>query len=133
MNNTAWGEGELVTGLSQSFMDEFEAEIRGRVPQEKIDAQLRMEKNARIMKQAGSINIPTLGQKIATIPARLYFRWMADQGQNDYSSDESILDLLKDNPMLCAPGFTPGRKSDTRHGVTFIGGKPVGKGPQTKG
>lgn len=126
MNKTeAWGEGDVITGLSQAFMDEFEAEIKGRVPAEKVAMQLRMERTARINKQIGSINIPTLGQKIAQIPARLYFRWMQDQGQGDFSSDEAILDLLADNEMLCCPGFKPKRKADLRHSKSFVNGKPV--------
>lgn len=121
----AGGDGELIAELPQSFMDEFEAEIRGRVPAEKVKAQLAMEKNARIMKMAGSTTIDTLGQKIATIPARLYFRMLHDMGQRDAGSDEWLLDLLRDNPILCAPGFTPGRKHDLRHSKSFVGGKPV--------
>lgn len=134
MSNVAFGDPEsgIITELPQSVYDEIEDYVRGRMPQEKIDADLRMLKNARIMKQAGSINIPTLGQKIATIPARVYFRWMHDQGQKDFSSDESIMDMLADNPILCAPGFKPKRKGDLRHSATFIDGKPVGK-PQLTG
>ena len=127
--DTSEPPAEIITGLPSSFMKEFEQEILGRVPQEKIDAQLRMEKNARIMRQAGSINIPTLGQKIATIPARLYFRMLHDMGQRDASSDEWLIDLLKDNPALCAPGFKAGRKADLRHSHTFIGGKSVSTTP----
>ena len=126
----AYGEGNIVTGVDQRFMDEFEAEILGRVPEEKIKAQLKMEKSARIMAQAGSINIDTLGQKIAQIPARLYFRMKQDFGRIA-PDDEWLDDILKDNPALCAPGYTPGRKSDLRHGVTFVGGKPTGQGPKT--
>ena len=134
MNKTAYGDPEsgLIVGFDQAALDEVEHYVKARIPQEKVMQELRMAKNARIMAKAGSINIPTLGQKIATIPSRLYFRWMADQGQNDYSSDESIMDLLKDNPALCAPGYTPGRKGDLRHGITFSGGQAIGKGPQTK-
>lgn len=129
MSNVAYGDESsgIITNLPQSVYDEVEAWVKGRVPQEKIDADLRMAKNARIMQKAGSINIPTLGQKIATIPSRLYFRMLASQGQNDASSDEWLLDMLADNPALCAPGFKAKRKGDLRHSATFIDGKPVGK------
>ena len=132
MSNVAYGdEGSgIITGFEQSTLDEIEAWVQGRVPQEKIDADLAMARNARIMAKAGSINIPTLGQKIATIPRRLFFRMGHDMGQDDYSSDEWILDLLADNEMLCAPGFKPKRKGDLRHGITYVGGVPIGKGPQ---
>lgn len=127
--DTSSAPSEVITGLPDNFVREFEAEILGRVPEEKVKAQLKMERNARIMAKAGSIAIPTLGQKIATIPARLYFRWMQDAGQGDYSSDESIIDLLRDNPALCAPGFTPKRAGDWRHSHTFINGESVSRTP----
>ncbi len=129
MNNVAYGceETGIITNLPQRVYDEVEAWVKGRVPQEKIDADLAMARNARIMQKAGSINIPTLGQKIATIPARTYFRMLADMGQGDASSDEWILDALADNPALCAPGFKPKRKGDLRHSVTFVNGQATGK------
>jgi len=121
MSYEATGSGDLITGLPQSFLDEFEAEIRGRVPAEKIAAQLRQEKLARVMRQAGSTQIDTLGQQIARIDPRLYFRCLAERGHEENWID----DLLKDNPELCAPGYRPRRKGDFRHGKTFINGKPV--------
>lgn len=129
MSNVAYGdEGSgLITSFDQTTLDEIEGEIRRDLPKEKLKAQLRMEHNARVMRQVGSINIPTLGQKIATIPARTYFRALHDFGQGDASSDEWIMDLLKDNPALCAPGFTPKRAGDLRHGITFSGGIATGK------
>ena len=121
MSYEATGSGDLITGLPQSFLDEFEAEIRGRVPAEKVAAQLRQEKLARVMKQVGSTQIDTLGQKITSMDPRLYFRCFAERGHEENWID----DLLKDNPELCAPGYRPRRKGDFRHGKTFIAGKPV--------
>jgi len=121
MSMVALGDGELITGLPQQFLDEFEAEIRGRVPEEKVKAQLRQEKLGRIMKQVGSTQIDTLGQRVAVIDRRLYFRCLAERGHEENWID----DLLKDNPELCAPGYRPHRKGDFRHGKTFINGKPV--------
>ena len=121
MSNVATGDGDLITGLPQSFMDEFEAEIRGRVPAEKVAAQLRQEKLARISRQAGSTIIDTLGQKVASIDPRLYFRMLAQHGHHENWLD----DFLADNVELCCPGYNPKRKGDLRHGKTFVGGKPV--------
>lgn len=126
MSMTAIGEGDIITGLPQSFLDEFEAEIRGRVPAEKVAAQLRQEKLARISRQAGSTIIETLGQKVASIDPRLYFRAFQAFGHHE----DWLEDLLKDNKFLCAPGYNPGRKRDLRHGITFVGGVPTGQGPK---
>ena len=121
----ASGEGDIITGVPQSFLDEFEAEVRGRVPAEKVAAQLRQEKIARVMKQAGSTTIDTLGQLVAKIDARTYFRNLHAHGHHE----GWLEDMLKDNKFMCAPGYNPGRKRDLRHGITFVGGVPVGKGP----
>jgi hypothetical protein len=113
----------MVTEFSEQFLREYEAEILGRVPKEKVEQQLRMEKNARIMAQAGSVMMEGLGQKIAQIPARIYFRMLHSMGKHE---ENWLDDLLRDNPVLCAPGYYPKRrKSDFRHGKTFVGGKPI--------
>lgn len=112
---------EIVTELPQSFLDEFENDVRGRVPQEKVQVELRQQQNARIMAHTGSLYVPGLGQKVAEIDPRLYFRM-----QNEFGHHEGWLkDFLADNPSLCAPGYRPQRKGDLRHGKTFVGGKPV--------
>ena len=56
---------DVITSLPEGFAREFEDEVLGRVPQEKIDAGIRQAKLARIMRQAGSTYIPGVGQKIA--------------------------------------------------------------------
>lgn len=112
---------EIVTELPQSFLDEFEADVKGWVPQEKVQVELRQQQNARIMAKAGSVCIEGLGQQVASIDPRLFFRL-----QNEYGQHEGWLkDFLADNPEMCAPGYRPRRKGDLRHGKTFVGGKPV--------
>lgn len=121
---------ELITGVPDGFLREFEAEILGRVPEEKIKCQLRQEKIARVMHAAGSVMMESLGQKIATIDARLYHRMRLAHAQSADDTDW-IDDMLSDNPMLCAPGYRPPKKA-TRHGITFVKGKPIGAGPHSE-
>ncbi len=116
-------EPELITGVPDSFLREFEAEILGRVPEEKIKCQLRQEKIARVMHAAGSVMMESLGQKIATIDARLYHRMRLDYAASADDTDW-IDDMLLSNPMLCAPGYHPPQKG-TQKGLTFVNGKPV--------
>jgi hypothetical protein len=111
---------ELITSLPESFVREFHDEVIGRVPQEKIQVGIRQAKLARIMKQAGSEWIPGLGQKVAEIDSRLYFRMQQSFGHED----NWLQDFLSDNPELCAPGYKP-RSSSLRHGMTYIGGAPA--------
>lgn len=120
MTDSVSSDNEVITSLPESFVREFEKEIHGRVPQEKVEVGLRQAKLARIMRQAGSTYIPGIGQKIAEIDARLYFRMM-----HSFGNEENWLkDFLADNPELCAPGYRPKNRS-LRHGKTFVNGKPV--------
>jgi len=114
------GDNEVITSLPEQFLREFENEVLGRVPQEKVEAGLRQAKLARIMKQAGSSYIPGVGQKIAEIDARLYFRMMQSFGHEE----NWLKDMLADNPELCAPGYRP-KNNGLRHSKTFVNGKPV--------
>jgi hypothetical protein len=111
---------DVITSLPENFLKEFEDDVLGRVPQERIEAGLRQAKIARIMKQAGSSYIPGVGQKVAEIDPRLYFRMMHAFGDQE----NWLQDFLADNPQLCAPGYRP-KSSSLRHGKTFVGGKPV--------
>jgi hypothetical protein len=112
---------EIVTELPQSFLDEFENDVKGRVPEEKVQVELRQQMSARIMAQTGSLKIEGLGQRVASIDPRLYFRMQSEFGQHE----GWLKDFLADNPELCAPGYRPKRKGDLRHAKTFVGGKPV--------
>lgn len=114
---------DLITNLPQQFLDEFEDEILGRIPEEKVKAQLRQEKIARVMQAAGSVKLSELGQKIAQIDSRLYFRMRQECAASPDDTDW-IDDMLRDNAELCAPGYKP-KASLFRHGKTFLDGKPV--------
>lgn len=111
---------DLITELPPGFVSEFADEILGTIPEEKVQCELRQMRAARIMQQAGSVSIPGIGQKIASIDPRLYFRMRAEAG----GDPDFIYDYLADNPYLCAPGYKP-KSSALRHGKTFIDGKPV--------
>ena len=114
------GEPEVITELDAQFIREFKDEIAGTIPYEKVATHLRQAKIARVMKAAGSIAVPELGQKIAEIDARLYFRL-----RQEFGHEENWLnDFLADNPILCAPGWKP-KQNGLRHGHTFVNGESV--------
>lgn len=111
---------DLITELPPGFVSEFADEILGTIPEEKVQCELRQVRAARIMQQAGSVSIPGIGQKIASIDPRLYFRLY-----QQYKDQPNWLnDFLADNPQMCAPGYKP-KASALRHGKTFVAGKPV--------
>lgn len=112
---------DIITSLPEQFLKEFEDEVLGTVPEEKVRVELRQAANARIMNSVGSLSIPGVGQKIASIDPRLYFRMQAAFGHEE----NWLRDFLADNPQLCAPGYKPARKHDLRHSKTFVNGVPA--------
>jgi len=112
---------QIITDLPTEFMSEFRDELEGRIPEEKVKVQLRQEQAARIAKQAGSLAVEGLGQKVATIDARLYFRMLHDHRDHGQGW---LNDFLADNPELCCPGYKP-KRNIYRHGKTFINGQAV--------
>lgn len=112
--------GALVEEIPQSFLNEFQDHILGQIPEEKVKVELRQQRNARIMAAAGPQHIEGLGQKVAEIDPRLYFRMLHSFGHEE----NWLKDFLSDNPQLCAPGYRP-KQRGARHGKTFVDGKPV--------
>ena len=113
---------EILTSIPQSFLEEFEREITGQLPQEKVQVELRQQQLARIMAATGSVKMDGLGQQAARIDARLYFRLRQQHGCAP--DHEWLPDYLADNRYLCSKGYRP-KQNSVRHGQTFIAGKPV--------
>jgi hypothetical protein len=76
------------------------------VPEEKAQIILRQAQIARIMQASGSIKSDGMGQKIAGIDPRLYFRWQ-QENPGFWRDPASVRQFLKDNPQCCAPGYKP--------------------------
>lgn len=122
MTDTQTEDPGIITNLPPEYVREYWDDLMGRIPQEKIEANLRQARNARIMQQAGSLKVEGLGQKVAEIDARLYFRMQHDFGHHEGWLD----DFLASNPELCSPGWKPRRrKHDLRESKTFINGVPI--------
>ena len=118
-------DGELITELPPGFVSEFADEILGTIPQEKVQCELRQAAIARVERSVGSLSIPGIGQRVASIDPRLYFRMFFEAGKDP----NFIHSYLADNPQLCSPGYRP-KADPTRHGITFVNGEAIGKGPQ---
>jgi hypothetical protein len=112
---------EFALALSKHIIDS--------IPEEKAKAVLRQARIARATQQAGSISVEGIGQRAAVMDRRLYFRLMQTHSHHEGWLD----DFLYDCPEFRAPGYRPKRAGkDLRHGITFMNGIPMGKGPQTK-
>ena len=117
---------EILTTVPESFLREFESEIMGRIPAEKVKIQLEQAKWARVMAAEGSCRLDGLGQRAAVIDRRLFFRWLHE---NQHAPvHEWLDDLLADNPDMVSKGYTP-KRSGARHGFTYVGGEAV-SGPK---
>lgn len=113
-------DNEIITELPPGFVADFADEILGTIPEEKVQCDLRQTSIQRVMQAVGSIKVEGLGQKVAEIDGRLWHRLFQEAGKDP----SFIHDYLADNPYLCAPGYKP-RSSATRHGKSFMGGKPI--------
>lgn len=111
---------ELITELPAGFVGEFADEILGTIPEEKVQCALRQVQIAKVVHAMGSVSIPGIGQKVATIDSRLWHRMFQESGKDP----DFIYGYLADNPQLCAPGYRPKGQS-LRHSKTFVDGKPV--------
>ena len=120
---------EIISGsdLPGSFIDDVDRVLRGSIPQEKIQCELRQAQIARSWQF--SERIEGIGHRKSEIDPRLYFRMLQSFGHHEGWMD----DVLRDNAMLRAPGVqVRKRKDDFRHGITFVGGTPVGVGPHSE-
>lgn len=115
---------EIVTHVPDNVLREFVDEVQATIPEEKVKQNLELAKTARALRAAGSVRTSEgLGQKIGSIPGRVYFRWQ-QEFPGCWQDDEFVSAFLADNPECCAPGYVPNQHS-LRHGKTFVDGKPV--------
>jgi hypothetical protein len=82
--------------------------LRG-VAEEKVRAVLNQARIARVMEQAGSVRMNGIGQKIAGIDPRTFFRW-EQEFPGCWRNKEFVREYLRDNPNARAPGYKPTRK-----------------------
>ncbi len=115
---------ELISSFPDGFLEEYMDEIVGSIPAEKVQVELRQQSNARVMQAVGSVKVEGLGQMIAEIDPRLFFRLQAEA--NDPTGGW-IKEYLRDNPELCAKGYKAraAKGADLRHGFTYMNGKAV--------
>lgn len=120
---------EVMSGadLPGSWIDDVDRVLKGAIPEERVQCALRQAQIARSLKF--SERIQGVGQRVAEIDPRLYMRMLHAFGGHE----GWLKDLQADNPFLRAPGTKfHKRKGDFRHGITFLGGKPVGHGPHSE-
>lgn len=114
----------LITELTPQFLREFEAEVRGTIPQEKVQADLRQAEIGRMLVNEGSVVGPGgLGQKLGEVDGRIYHRWAAQE--KGCWQDKAFVDaFFQDNPAARSPGWKP-KTDKTRHGITFSQGQSI--------
>jgi len=115
---------EIVTTLPESFLKEFEQEVMGTIPTEKVQAQLREAEIGRYLVREGSVAVQGLGQKLGEIDPRVWHRWNQEH-PGCWQDKQFVHEFFADNLHLKADGWTPKLARGLRHGRTFVGGKPI--------
>lgn len=114
---------EIITELPEGFLKEFEQEVLGAIPQEKVQADLRQAEIGRVLINEGAQAISGLGQKLGTIDGRIWHRW--NQQHPGCWDDKTFRDeFFSDNPQCRAPGWKP-KQNSIRKGITWVGGQAV--------
>ena len=98
---------DIAGELGPEFLDGFSREVQSMVETEKAKYWVRQSQIANVESQLGRQTLDGLGQKIAAIDARTYFRWLGEDP--DFWNDKAnIKRFLSDNPECKSPGFWNG-------------------------
>ena len=100
-------------GAPFPFMDELESHIQAinevvfaDRAREKAAIRARQPLIAKELRDRGSAWMDGIGQHMARIDSRVYWRW--EQQYPGFWRDKANVDkFLKDNPCYCAPGYRP--------------------------
>lgn len=90
--------------FSGDFAHKLDKELRGQISEEKVKATLRQIRLAKVMREAGSLSIPGVGQLKAKIDARLFFRWHQEY-PGCWNDEDFFKRMARDNPHILAPGY----------------------------
>ena len=113
-------KGESIQSVAAEITDHVVAGL----PAERRQMEKDMAATARMLQDTGSLATKEgLGQRVASIPARIYHRW-AQLYPGCWKDKQFTDEFLYDNPQCCAPGYKP-RPSQVRHGFTFTGGAAI--------
>ena len=93
-----WKEGN-----GSSFMKNLERYLKYEVDLEKHEAAVRNEMVRKENREIGNAKVDGLGQLKATIPAREYFRWDA-QEKGCWGDKQFVKEWVRDNPDHKAQG-----------------------------
>ena len=106
----------------QSIAAELTDSVVAQLPQEKAQAERDMDATGRMLQATGSLKTKEgLGQRVASVPARLYHRWN-QLYPGCWKEKEFVAEFLVDNPQCRAPGYRP-KDNGLRNSFTFINGE----------
>lgn len=106
------------------FMQEAIDEVVATFPQEKAALEAEAPKLAAKLQAEGPLALKEgLGQKMGEVPGRIYHRWNL-QFPGCWDDPAFVHAFFADNPQYRSPGWKP-KQHSTRHGKTFLNGKPV--------
>lgn len=103
---------DFLRSVKESVIEQF--------PQEKAKGASDIAATGRALQAEGSSRMDGLGQKMGSIPGRIYFRWQ-QMLPGCWQDKQFVEEFLYDNPACCAPGYRP-KPRQLRHGFTYTGG-----------
>ena len=109
--------------FDEEFREHMVAKVRGSLPQEKADMRAEGVRIAQDLAREGSVTSNVTGQKMGSIPARVYHRWNQEY-PGCWRDSEFKEAFFTDNPQYRSRGWKP-RQFGTRRGVTYSMGVPI--------
>ena len=105
--------------ITGEFLDGLRAQAKAEEPAEKAKAVADMNRTATELKARGSDYVDGRGQKIGSIPPRIYFRWQ-NMLPGCWQDKTFVEEFLWDNPQCRAVGYNPPSHS-LRNSITYTG------------
>lgn len=106
-----------ITPEAASFLRDVKDSVIAQFPAEKRQAERDIIATGKALQAEGSVVTEGLGQKMGSIPGRVYHRWQL-MLPGCWQDKNFVLEFLQDNPGCRAPGYraTP---TSIRNGVSF--------------
>ena len=95
---------DLTGKLGPAAARRFEREVRDTENEEKARYELRQATIQQSVAALGSHKIEGLGQRVAVMDARTWFRWWM-QYPGCWNDNDFEKTMLRDNPSMRAPGY----------------------------
>jgi hypothetical protein len=99
---------DIAGELGPDWLAGFNEEIQNQVVTEKAQYWVRQGAIAQREHSIGRQVLDGLGQKVASIDGKTFFRWMQQEGHDFWHDKNNVRGFLRDNPECKVPGYWNG-------------------------